>query len=327
MGLFDSVKEKLSRDPPPLENAIKEIAKKIRDDVMSGNYDEAKAILEKNLRELENGDFEKRVTDDDGKYLGYDRNWPAPEEEAQQLTNFVFLELLEMSVEDLETVEGQLEPPIKVYDALKNRETELENGIEGEVQKLEEFLNDYNKQDVKNMSRKKFKRFRKKGYKHAYRIRLALGTKSAQGAKDAVNNEKYRTKPRREQSSEGKYKENMGVLITVKTTERHLKFIQQLAEWEHREYGLDMDQNEMGEVKEVKKWLGERYEIIKELDEIIHPFVLDRGAEAGITKDEAFKNPDESLERLSKADQVLEQLHEFEEQEDQKIKQLDNMLP
>lgn len=325
MGLFDSVKEKLSQDPPPLEEAIEEIAKRIRDDVMAGNYDEARNILEENLNKLESGEFEKAVRDDDGRYVGYEKSWPPPDEEAQQLTNLVFLELLELVVKDLETIEGQLEPPIEMKDPIKGY-IELENGLEGGIKQLEQLLNSYTKEEVENMSRKRFKKLRKKGYGIAQRIRIALGTKNTSGGRDAVNTEKYRTNLKRNWDSDGKYRENMGVIVTVKMAERHLKFIKRLAEWENENYGLEIDQNEMKALNKVKEWLGERYEIVKELDDIIHPFALNKDAEAGITKDEAFKNPQESLQRLSKADQVLDKLHKLEEQEDEKIKKLDRMI-
>lgn len=328
MGLLGSVKEKLSQDPPPLEEAIREIADRIKDDVMKGNFDEAQKILENNLNKLENGEFKKEVTNDGGKSMGYNKNWPEPEEEASQLVNYVFLELLELVVEDLETVEGGLEPPIKVRDVIKNEQLVLEDGIEGEIEVIEEILGSYNKEDVKGMSRDQLMNVEKlrSAYEHADKIRKALGTENTSGGKDAVEDENYRTKHHRKWREEGKYKENMGVLITVKMAERHLEFIQKLAKWEHAEYGLDINQGEKKEINEVKKWLNERFEIIKELDQIIHPFVLDAGAEAGVTKEEAFKNPEKSLQRLSKADQVLEELHELERKEDQKIKNLDQMI-
>lgn len=327
MGFIESIKGSLSQDPPPLEEAIVNIGKEIRDDVMAGNFEEAQSLLEENLQLLEKGEFESAVMDDNGRYAGYDKSWPAPEEEANQLVNFVFLELLELVVKDLETVESRLEPPIVIQDSVKNEEITLENGLEGEIRKLEEFLKSYTKQEVEKVPRKKFKRFIRSGYEHAFNIRAALGTASAQGAKDAVNAEKYRTKRHGARASEGKYQENMGVLITVKMAERHLEFIQKLAEWEHNKYGLELDPQEKEKIKQVKKWLEERYKIIKELDDIIHPFVVDNGAESGITKDEAFKNPKESLKRLSKADRMLDELHKLENKEDSKLKKLDSMLP
>ncbi|MFB6115947.1 MAG: hypothetical protein ABEK10_00400 [Candidatus Nanosalina sp.] len=115
MGFLDSVKDKANdygfgKTPPPLEEAIEEIGKRIRDDVMAGKFDEARETLQKQLQELENGEFEAEKRPEKTANYGKKR-WEPPEKEAQQLTNMVFLELIELVVEDVATIENELEPP------------------------------------------------------------------------------------------------------------------------------------------------------------------------------------------------------------------------
>lgn len=333
MGFLDSVKNKANeygfgRTPPPLEGAIENISREIMHDVMAGNYQEAQQILEKNLRELKNGEFEADKRPHTASDNRTDR-WETPEKEAHQLTNMVFLELIELVVDDLATIENELEPPIKVnYGGTK--QADIEDGLEGEFNRLENFfkqskqknLDQYRGDNISMRKHEEFKRHRKGGRKVAKKIRVALGTYTTNGAEDAVNDEKYReSRP----SAEGRYKENMGVLITVKMAERHLEFIQHLAEWENEKFGLDMEPEEKREIKEVKNWLEERYEIVKELDQIVRPFQNDKGMD--VDKDELYLDPEKSLKRLSKAEEVLDQLHRIEDREDDKIKQLRNTLP
>lgn len=318
MGLISDIVDDFGHDPPPVEEAIEEIGVRIREDVMKGNFDHAKSLVEQNLATLEAGNFNSSLKDSKGRHVRT-QEWPSPEEEAQQLTNFVFLELLELVLEDLETIESQLEPPIHIDDPVIGSKT-IERGLEGQISDIEDFLNGYTREEVQNLHGEEFEKFYRKAYEKAHLIRIALGTKNTGGPKDAIENDKYR-------KNYGDYRDNMGALITVKMAERHLEFIQKLAKWEHEKYSLDMDEREKQELEEVKQWLGERFEIIKELDHIIHPFVVSRGAEAGINKEEAFKNPQKSLQRLSKADQVLDQLHELEKKEDSKIKRLEQMIP
>ncbi|MFB6115948.1 MAG: hypothetical protein ABEK10_00405 [Candidatus Nanosalina sp.] len=234
-----------------------------------------------------------------------------------------------------------LNPPININRG-GTRQAKLEGGIEEQFKKFEQFFEKakngekfgelkheisyyrkkYTENDLNRSQWDDYKDFREKGYRIAKPIRVAFGTSGSNGPEDAVSDEKYRTKLKRNWQEKGKYKENMGILITIKMAERHLEFIKELAEWEHHKFGLGMSKAEKKEIDELKKMLQERYEIVYELDKIIWPFIRNNGPDHGEPeKDELYMNPGKALQRLSKAEKYLNKLQKVEEMEDAQIKE------
>ncbi len=198
---------------------------------------------------MKDGEFEARKKGDKFGEYPNDR-WEPPEQEAHQLTNMVFLDLIELIVEDLATVENELEPPINISRG-GTKQANLDKGIEGEFNNLESFFKRHKGDEWLKECREqyeakgtlydpledKFERYKRNGHDFARNIRLALGTDGVDYEEDPVDDGGNGT-DRREQE---RYKQNMGVLFTVKMAERHLEFIIHLAEWEHEKFGLNIE--------------------------------------------------------------------------------------
>lgn len=331
MGLFDSLKGKMSSASKSMqyssgsaEDAINHISYQIARNVEAGNFDSAKSTLRSNLDELMSGEMETESFRGQGNPK---KTWDKPEKEAQHFVNEAYLYLLEMAVKDLEGIDNHLEPPIRTKwfrweNGIKQRiedihelHAKVEKAYPDEVTKKEidantsewyieqyyyaQHWNDerpsYNSLDDGVLAKvTEWKWISRSESKAAREIREVLGTDQEQ-----------------DHNSNGDDK----ILQKVVRARRRIEFIEKLANWEEENYQLQIDRQELQKIEEVKNWVKEREQAIKELDGCLEPITV------------RYDNPEEVEGNIAEAENILKRLRGHEGAEDKKLKKLEEELP